>query len=40
MLAILNNAAMNNVLLKFLFPQGICLGVGLLGPMVVLVLVV
>ena len=39
MLAILNNAAMNNVLLKFLFPQGICLGVGLLAHMVVLFLV-
>ena len=41
-LAIVNSAVMNNgihVLFQFWFPQGICLGVGLLGHMVVLVLV-
>ena len=41
-LAIANSAAMNNgihVLFQFLFPHGICLGVGLLGNMVVLFLV-
>ena len=40
-LAIVNSAAMNNgihVLFQFRFPQGICLGVGLLGHMVVLFL--
>ena len=38
-LATVNSAAMNNglhVFFKFWFPQGICLGVGLLGHMVVL----
>ena len=41
-LAIVNSAVMNNgihVLFQFWFPQGICLGVGLLGHMVVLFLV-
>ena len=41
-LAIVNSAAMNNgihVSFQFQFPQGICLGVGLLGHMVVLFLV-
>ena len=41
-LAIVNSAAMNNgymCLFQFWFPQGICLGVGLLGHMVVLFLV-
>ena len=41
-LAIVNSAAMNNgihVSLLLWFPQGICLGVGLLGHMVVLFLV-
>ena len=41
-LAIVNSAAMNNgimCLFPFWFPQGICLGVGLLGHMVVLFLV-
>ena len=40
-LAIVNSAAMNNgrhVFFEFLFLQGICLGVGLLGNMVVLFL--
>ena len=40
--AIVNSAAMNNgihCLFQFCFPQGICLGVGLLGHMVVLFLV-
>jgi len=37
-LAIVNSAAMNNVIhvsFQFWFPKGICLGVGLLGRMVV-----
>ena len=41
-LAIVNSAAMNIgyiCLFQFWFPQGICLGVGLLGPMIVLFLV-
>ena len=41
-LAIVNSAAMNNwihVSFSILVPQGICLGVGLLGHMVVLLLV-
>ena len=41
-LAIVNSAAMNNglhVFFQFWFPQGICLGVGLLDYMVVLFLV-
>ena len=41
-LAIVNCAAMNNgcmYLFQFWFPQGICLGMGLLGHMVVLFLV-
>ena len=41
-LAIVNSAAMNNgihVLFQFWFPQGICLGVELLGHMVFLFLV-
>ena len=41
-LAIVNSAAMNNgihVVFQFWLPQGICLGVGLLGHMVVLFLV-
>ena len=41
-LAIVNSAAMNNgihVSFQFWFPQGICLGVGLLGHMVVLFLI-
>ena len=41
-LAIVNSAAMNSgyvCLFQFRFPQGICLGVGLLGHMVVLFLV-
>jgi len=39
-LAIVNSAAMNNgCLFQFWFPQGTCLGVGLLGHMVVLCLV-
>ena len=41
-LAIVNSAAMNNgiyVFFQFWFPQGICLGAGLLGHMVVLFLV-
>ena len=41
-LAIVNSAAMNNgirMLFQFWFPQVICLGVGLLGHMVVLFLV-
>ena len=41
-LATVNSAAMNNglhVFFKFWFPQGICLGVGLLDYMVVLFLV-
>ena len=41
-LAIVNNAAMYNgiyVSFSILVPQGICLGVGLLGHMVVLLLV-
>ena len=40
-LAIINSAAMNNgihVFFQFWFPQGICLGGGLLGHMVVLFL--
>ena len=42
-LAIVNSAAMNNGIqpsFQFWFPQGICVGVGLLGHMVVLFLVV
>ena len=39
-LAIVNSAAMNNGIhmchFQFWFPQGLCLGVGLLGHMVVL----
>ena len=41
-LAIVNSAAVNNGIhgsFQLWFPQGICLGVGLLGPMVVLFLV-
>ena len=41
-LAIVNSAAINNgihVSFQFWYPQGICLGVGLLGHMVVLFLV-
>ena len=41
-LAIVNSAAMTHgimCLFQFLFPEGICLGVGLLGHMVVLFLV-
>ena len=41
-LAIVNSAAVNNgipVSFSIVFPQGICLGVGLLGHMVVLFLV-
>ena len=41
-LAVVNSAAMNNgihISFSILFPQGICLGVGLLGHMVVLFLV-
>ena len=39
-LAIVNSAVVNNVSpFQFWFPQGICLGVGLLGHMVVLFLV-
>ena len=41
-LAIVNSAAVNNgilVFFQFLFPQGIWLGVGLLGHMVVLFLI-
>ena len=41
-LTIVNSAAMNNgymCLFQFLFPQRICLGVGLLGLLVVLFLV-
>ena len=41
-LPIVNSAAMNNgihVFFQFWFPQGICLGVGFLGHMVVLFLV-
>ena len=40
-LAIVNSAAMNNGIhvFQFCFPRGICVGVGLLGHMVVLFLV-
>ena len=41
-LAIVNSVAMNNGIhesFQFWFPQGICLGVGLLGHMVILFLV-